>query len=129
LWQTSMMIEGWMSDPLFGKGHGAVVSGVRSSDETPWAYESTYPLLLHNVGLVGVILYISGIVWIYYNGLLIIKKGGLWGELMKITLVSLTCFLVANSTNPYLGKFDSVWILFMPIAIINMLHRRQNSHR
>jgi len=34
-------------------------------------------------------------------------------------LVGTTCFLLVNATNPYLWKFDSYWVIFMPVALIN----------
>jgi hypothetical protein len=35
-------------------------------------------------------------------------------------LMGLICFLVGNATNPYLAKFDSLWVLFLPLAILNV---------
>lgn len=42
-----------------------------------------------------------------------------YGRLMLPLLVGLTCFLIANATNPYLLKFDYMWVIFLPLAIIN----------
>jgi hypothetical protein len=41
---------------------------------------------------------------------------------MLATLVGFTCFLVGNATNPYLEKYDLMWVIFLPVALIN--HRR-----
>jgi hypothetical protein len=38
---------------------------------------------------------------------------------MLPVLAGMTCFLIANATNPYLGKFDCLWVIFLPIALIN----------
>ena len=35
-------------------------------------------------------------------------------------LVGMASFLVANVTNPYLLKFDSMWVLFLPIVLLNV---------
>jgi hypothetical protein len=34
-------------------------------------------------------------------------------------LAGLICFMIANGTNPYLAKFDYMWIIFIPVALLN----------
>jgi hypothetical protein len=123
--QTILMLNEWRDKPLFGYGHGAVVKGISSSDDSPWAYESSYSLLLHNVGLSGFLLYASGILWLYIKAIKIIRQPGRWSDAMIATLVGLTSLLLANATNPYLGQIDSLWMLFYPLAIINMVSMRK----
>jgi len=36
------------------------------------------------------------------------------------TLVGMISFLIGNATNPYLGKFDFMWVIFVPVLIINL---------
>jgi len=68
---------------------------------------------------VGLLAYAAGVIWIYCLGTRVIKEGGILGQMMVPLLVGMTCFLIANATNPYLGKFDGLWTLFLPIAVIN----------
>ncbi len=34
-------------------------------------------------------------------------------------MVGLVAFLIANTTNPYLGKFDYMWVIFIPVMFIH----------
>lgn len=110
--QNEQMIDGWSKAPLFGHGFGAVVEGVISSNETPWAYESTFHLLLHNAGVIGFMSYFFAVMTIYY-GLYFVRRKG---ESVVPLTVGLTAFLVGSITNPYLGKLDSLWVLALPLA-------------
>lgn len=118
--QFRALLEGWMESPLFGHGLGSVASIVRS-DEMPWSYELTYLALLFQVGMVGVIIYGFSVLWIFWQLIIIIK--GENSQFIKITIpvfVGTLSFLIANATNPYLYKFDLMWVLFIPILIINL---------
>jgi hypothetical protein len=117
--QFEALIRGWRSSPLLGSGHGAPASGVIRSATMPWAYELAYLALLYHTGIVGFVLYALGVVWIYVQGFLIIRQGGPLAPLMSATLTGTTTFLIANATNPYLEKFDCLWVLFLPIAFVN----------
>jgi hypothetical protein len=48
-----------------------------------------------------------------------IRAGGDAGRIMLPLSVGLAAFLIANATNPYLLKFDFMWALFLPLALIN----------
>ena len=63
--------------------------------------------------------FLSGIIWIYWMGIRIIRKGGKLALDMIPIMVGMTCFLIANATNEYLIKFDSIWVIFLPITLIN----------
>ena len=41
--------------------------------------------------------------------------------LLAPQLVALLCLLIINASNPYLGKFDYLWTIFLPIASINAI--------
>jgi hypothetical protein len=32
-----------------------------------------------------------------------------------------TTYKIANATNPYLLKFDFMWVIFLPLAVINRI--------
>lgn len=113
------LTRGWMEAPFFGHGWGSVAKGLIRDPEMPWAYELFYSAALFQLGLVGFLIYAAGIGWIYVTGCRIIRQGALHGAIMLPLLTGMTCFLIANSTNPYLGKFDCMWVIFLPVACIN----------
>jgi hypothetical protein len=121
LMQFHALRDGWLDHPWFGAGLGAsaYAYGWVSSPETPWAYELSYMALLYQVGLVGITIYFLGIFWIFCYGLKIIKEDSDLVFIMIPSLTALLCFLLANATNPYLTKFEALWTIFYPIAIIN----------
>ncbi len=55
-----------------------------------------------------------GVVWIFWNGLRIIKSDVFLGLQLLPVLVGTACFLIANATNPYLAKYDYdyMWVFF-----------------
>jgi len=38
-------------------------------------------------------------------------------------------FLIANATNPYLARFDGIWVIFLPLAFINRWLLTENQTR
>lgn len=116
--QYSSLIDGWVQHPLLGFGFGSGASYVRDP-EMPWAYELFYIALFFQVGVLGFIAYLSGVIWIYWTGIRVIRQGGIHSHLMLPTLVGLSGYLIANATNPYLVRFDGLWAIFLPVLIIN----------
>lgn len=117
--QYSALIEAWKRNPIFGAGHGAAAPGSLRSEEMPWAYELSYIALLFQTGIVGFLAYASGIAWLFIIGLRMISSGDKLGLFMLPVLVGTSCFLIGNATNPYLGKFDYMWVIFLPLVLIN----------
>ncbi|MBI4548205.1 MAG: O-antigen ligase family protein [Ignavibacteriae bacterium] len=117
--QFSALLQGWSENPLFGVGHGVTHFRVVRSQEVPWAYELSYLALLFHTGIIGFCIYAAGIVWIFLMGLRILRSGGVISLYMFPVLVGMTCFLIANATNPYLEKYDFMWVIFLPVALIN----------
>jgi hypothetical protein len=112
--------RGWLEHPIFGAGLGEPAYGSVRSQEMPWAYELSYLALLFQTGLLGLFTYASGIAWIYWTSAKIMRRGGQWARVMLPLLVGMTCYLIANATNPYLTKFDGLWAIFLPIAAVNL---------
>jgi hypothetical protein len=117
--QFDALINGWLSSPVLGSGHGAAAPGVIRSDEMPWAYELTYLALLYHTGVVGFLVYVLGAGWIYGHAIRVIRRGTELAPLMVAVLTGTTTFLIANATNPYLERYDSLWGLFLPLAFVN----------
>lgn len=116
--QFAALITGWREHPLLGAGHGAVASVVRSTEQ-PWAYELTYLALLFHTGLIGLFVYASGVIWIFWVGVRSIGCRGADVAIVPV-LAGTASFLIANATNPYLEKFDYIWVIFLPVAFLNV---------
>jgi O-antigen ligase len=117
--QFIALLEEWSERPLFGAGHGASAAGSIRDADMPWAYELYYLALLFHTGILGFLAYTAGVIWIFWMGIKIIRLGNQLSLYMVPVLVGTSCFLIANGTNPYLVKFDYMWIIFLPVAFIN----------
>jgi hypothetical protein len=125
--QHRFLIQAFTNAPVLGSGFGKGVQEVIRSSERPWSYELSYSLMLYNTGLLGIIIFIGCIAWIYITGFKIIKRNNTKDSLMISLLVGMTGFLIANATNPYFGTFDLKWFIFLPIAYINLkLQKNKN---
>ena len=121
--QFYYLMKDFAEKPLFGSGHGAGPDAMMHR-RTPWGYELSYVSLLYHTGIIGVLVYTFYISWIFYKGIVIISTGTIYGEMMIPVLVATSSFMIANTVNPYLEKFDFIWIvLFMPVVIINLYLR------
>ena len=116
--QYKSMLNDFFSSPIFGKGIGYVSSYVRTP-EHPWEYELVYNYLLSSVGIVGFVIYSYGICWLYVKSFKLSRINLVYCEILIPQLMGLFAFLIINATNPYLLKFDFLWILFLPIVSIN----------
>jgi O-antigen ligase len=117
--QLVALWRGWMEHPLLGWGHGAGTHFSVRSDAMPWAYELSYLALLFQTGIVGFTAYLAGVIWIFREGIKVIREGGQLGRFMLPMLAGFSGLLIANATNPYLLKFDGMWMFFLPLAVIN----------
>lgn len=124
--QFYALVEGWLNSPFFGAGHGAEASVIRSAEQ-PWSYELSYIALLYHTGLIGILIYAGSIAWIYWMGIKVIRSGDRLGLYMFPVLVGTSSFLLANATNPYLTKYDYMWVIFLPLGLINCWLLKKNS--
>jgi O-antigen ligase len=117
--QYFALMSGWHEHPLIGAGLGAKAYGSIRSETMPWAYELYYLDLLFQTGIFGFLAYTAGIAWIYWTGIKIIQCGGPHCQLLIPVLVGMSGLLIATGTNPYLARFDGIWAIFLPVAVIN----------
>lgn len=115
--QFYALMQGIIDAPLFGHGAGAVADYIRS-DEMPWAYELFYLSIVFQYGFFGFLLYASGVAFICWHLISSIKKKGR-SSFEFYFLSGFIAFILATASNPYLAKFDYMWVLFIPYAIIN----------
>jgi O-antigen ligase len=118
--QAGALIDAWSRNPIFGAGAGAGGASYVRDPAQPWAYELSYLALLYQTGLAGLLLYAGGMVWIFWNGIQMIRSGHPLALRLLPVLIGVAAFLVGNATNPYLAKFDYAWVIFLPVAYINL---------
>ncbi|MEM7308344.1 MAG: hypothetical protein AAF682_16815 [Planctomycetota bacterium] len=117
--QMREMKLAWEGDPLLGRGLGSFLRRHVRDPDMPWAYEASYGTLLFQTGVVGTLIYGGLMAWLYARGIAVIRAGGSQGALMVALMTGLSGFLIANASNPYLVKFDLMWTVFLPLAVIN----------
>ncbi len=128
--QLSELISAWQAHPLLGSGHGGFLRSHVRDLARPWSYELSYPALLFQTGALGFTLYAGLFAWIFWQAARMIRAGGDAGRTMLPVVVGLASFLIANGTNPYLLKFDFMWAVFLPLALVNRwLIRREGDVR
>lgn len=127
--QYDALIQGWQTSPVWGCGLGSVAPGSIRDPISPWNYELSYIALLFQTGIIGVIIYTFSICWIVFKSMQLSKKCEYNAVLLLPFICILICFLLANATNPYLAKFDYLWVIFLPIGIMNaiILMERKNA--
>ena len=125
------LFEGWKARPIFGFGNGASYAHHIRSDEAPWNYEVQYMQFLYSWGIVGCALYAAGIASIARSLIGIFKSGSFYAQYAVPLLLGMSAFLVGNATNPYLLKFDALFVIFLPVTMINLclLERRVSRRR
>lgn len=116
--QAGALWRAFEGSPLVGIGLGSSVEVIRS-EEQPWAYELAYLSLLKSVGFLGFLVYAAAVVWIAVRGMALARRDAEFAAMFVPVAVALVCFLVMNVTNPYLEKFDYLWVIFLPVALIN----------
>jgi len=116
-YQFDALMNGFYERPLFGNGAGAAASYLRS-DTQPWAYELSYVAFLFQFGIIGFLIYFVGILYLFYT---LVKRVKIVGRnsLEFCYLSGFISFMIANATNPYLLKFDYMWVVFIPLGIAN----------
>ncbi|MCE9887098.1 O-antigen ligase family protein [Obesumbacterium proteus] len=121
VYQFEALIDGVINSPIVGAGGGAAASYLRSETQ-PWTYELYYIALMFQYGLVVFSAYVAGVIYIavrLYKFILLKNLGRHINISIASYLVGYLCFIIASATNPYLAKFDYVWVIFIPTAIIN----------
>ena len=117
--QFQALWSGFQAAPLFGAGAGAVADYIRS-DEMPWAYELFYVSILFQYGIAGSSFYIAGISFIVFFLVKQVRKKGR-SSFEFFYLSGFLAFIAASATNPYIAKFDYMWTIFIPVALMNNL--------
>ncbi len=114
--QFDALLSDILKAPMLGSGAGAAGSYLRSTD-MPWAYELSYVSMVFHYGMLGGLMLLGVALTFVYN---IIRMVGLNGRdsLYFPFLMGMVSFLLANATNPYLGKFDYIWVILLPMIFM-----------
>lgn len=118
--QFAALIQGWKEKPLFGSGFGVNAKDSIRSISVPGTYELSYVAMLFQTGIIGMMVYFLLIVWLFRMCMRILKSNKESITHIIPTLTGVICVLIANATNPYIQSFDGLWILFYPLALINI---------
>lgn len=118
--QFYYLYVGWAERPFLGHGLGSSSPHILRSDDHPWAYELSYAALLFQTGIAGALIYGGSVVWLFLRSIAIMRKRPETVGYIFPPLVGLTCFLIANATNPYLLKFDYLWALFLSVGLLRL---------
>ena len=118
--QNKSLLNDFWNSPIIGQGIGFVSSYVRTPDH-PWEYELVYQYLLASFGLLGMLVLCMPFVWVLKTSIDIVNKTGNNSELIIPALAGSFVFFLINATNPYLLKFDFLWIFFLPIIVLNQI--------
>jgi hypothetical protein len=122
--QARALISNWLSEPIFGSGFGQGVSETVRDDERPWIYELYYLLILFNTGIVGAALYSALLIVPGRTLVGICTRGAIEAEVVFPVLVAYIVFLIGSASNPYLGSFDFMFVVFFALALSNCFDRR-----
>jgi hypothetical protein len=116
--QFGSLIKGWMQSPIIGNGAGINASVVRSN--IPGSYELTYVAMLFSRGLIGMLIYIFQYILINIWAIRLLRLETEYTKYILATIVAFNIFMFANATNPYLGAFDHMWVIFIMLYFINI---------
>ncbi|PIF76978.1 hypothetical protein CLU95_4148 [Variovorax sp. 54] len=116
--QFNALLQGLQESIFFGEGAGAAASYSRSTEQ-PWAYELSYLAFAFQYGLIGFSIYAAGVLFMVSRLIKIVNFVGR-KDFVFCVLCGFFSFLIANATNPYLSKFDYMWVFFIPFALMNL---------
>lgn len=120
--QSIALFNGFKKYPLFGSGFGVGVKDSIRSSEKPWQYELTYNLYLYNTGLIGILFFLFLILYPFTRYLKLCKLYPEFTPYLSPAFISYLIVLIASASNPYFtSSFDFMWMLFLPIAVINQI--------
>lgn len=116
-YQFRSLIAGISENPLTGAGGGAAADYVRSHD-MPWTYELFYVAFVFHYGIVLSCVYLFAMLYLISY---LVHHARMYGRstFEYYFLSGCVGFLIANATNPILDTIDYMWIIFVPLAMIN----------
>lgn len=114
--QADGLLRSFSENPLFGTGLGTGSKYVIRSSAVAGSYELSYLAILFQSGIVGITIYLGLLLFLIWK---MFKLISVEKKFIIPHLVGAVSFLMANASNPYLGAFDHLWTIFLPMGIIN----------
>jgi hypothetical protein len=120
--QFYSILDSVSDSPFFGSGAGSVAGYIRNP-YMPWTYELHYLSVLFHFGFFSLILYALGCLAVLGGVIFHWRRASRLGDVGTAVatasfLAGLIGFLVGAGTNPYLAKFDYMWVIFLPFSIL-----------
>jgi hypothetical protein len=113
--QSEALIDGWLEAPLLGQGVGAVLRSVVRNAERPWIFEQTYEATLFQFGAFGFGVLALWVLWIIRRLARVAREETQSPH--AAVLAGLFGALVASAVNPYVTRFDGMWMIFIPFGL------------
>lgn len=111
--QGQILLDAWSASPWIGHGAGATTPNYFRNSDAPWAFELSYHMILFNFGLLGFILLASWGLWILAG----LVRGVRRSEALALPLLAgYISVVVSIYVDPYVQKFDGMWMLFIPFV-------------
>lgn len=123
--QAKALWNDFINNPIFGHGAGYVSSYIRTP-EKPWEYELSYNYMLSSRGLIGFFVMIFSYASILWKNIKSVRLDKELAGFLLPPIAGIICLAILNETNPYLGKFDFLWIFFLPIINLNNMYFNKN---
>lgn len=119
--QKPYLIDAFTQSPAFGSGFGGY-AGYRRNEEKPWTYELTYYTMLFNLGVIGTAS-LFGLFAAYFVFVIqLLRRFRRDSAIAFGLLVGCCCLLVGAYSNPYLGGFDSLFLVGL-LPYLSTFHR------
>jgi hypothetical protein len=110
-----LITETLNSNFLFGTGGGSA------------AFEVSFAQVFHETGIVGLIIYFFLFFWVLVKLFAVsVRRSNLIVYSIPL-IIGFISFFLAMWTNPYFNSFDFMWIIFLPVAFINLDHLNQEN--
>lgn len=124
--QMIQLLNAWKERPILGYGVGASLKNCVRSYEMPWSYEMTYFALLFQLGLLVLATFALIYLWSLFKLYLMTRNSQEAQLIFWPFIFGSFGILIATYVNPYLLKFSYIWIIFLPIAMMNYLSTMSN---
>lgn len=112
--QFDFLLSGFYDSYFFGNGFGAVAGYQRSSKG--WQYELQYMAWLFQGGLVVTFIYAITLLFVFFVILKsTLSRSSMANQVYFTITMSLSVVFLSNATNPYLSKFDMMWVFSLLI--------------
>jgi hypothetical protein len=109
-YQLISLVNMWQENIFFGHGLGAHTDFIRNVQK-PSSYELFYFSLLNQIGIIG-LLYLV----IYFKKFILFKTQNLFTKSVQFGIIAV---LFSSFTNPYFDRFDFLFIIFIPLILMN----------